>query len=530
MMSFSKEEFQILIESVPFGIAIMDSDKKYEYLNPKFIELFGYSLEDIPDGRAWLEKAYPDKEYRTNVISVWKRDFAESSSAREINPQIFRVRCKDGHDKSVHFRLVRLENGKQLFVCEDITAQKKAEDALKESEAKYRSLVENLNVGVYRNLVLLNGRFVHVNSAMAGIFGYDTVEDFMKVNASELYQDPEDSRAFVKELVSRGFVKDYEMRLRKKDGSNIWCSCTAMAHLRGDNRIEWIDGVLEDITIRKKQEEQLKYLASHDPLTGLYNRKFFLERLEEELEKARDNNYKIIVGLLDLDGFKQVNDKYGHETGDQILKEVSSRLNDLLPDASTISRSGGNEFINRMLPEISTVCRYGGDEFVIMLTTKNMSMDALSEAGLSMEKEISKPYDIMRNEIRIDLHGHDINEVLKNTFSEKLDACLRNTDYISRYEEDKLRITITKDEIPEGKVGTLFEEIGTMTSCPFEKVRAGIDFIGCSIGVSIFPDDASDFETLIKHADRAMYNVKMRHKQEKETGVSKNFLWISQNG
>jgi len=528
MTGLSEQNFRTLVDSVPFGIAIMTADKKYEYLNPKFIDLFGYSLEDIPDGRAWLENAYPDKEYRTNVISVWKLDYAESRNVRELSPQIFRVRCKDGHYKSVHFRLVRMENGKQLFVCEDITAQKEAEDALKESEVKYRSLVDNLNVGVYRNLVMLNGKFVHVNSAMANMFGYNSIQDFMEVNASDLYNNPEDSRAFVRELVTKGFLKDYELLLRKKDGSSIWCSCTAMAHFRGDKRIEWIDGILEDITLRKKHEEQLKYMASHDPLTGLYNRMFFLNRLEEELKKARDCGYQIIVGLLDLDGFKQVNDKYGHETGDQVLKDVSARLNRLLPDASTISRYGGNEFIDRLSPEISTVCRYGGDEFVIMLTSKNTSLENLSEAVFSMEKEISRQYDVLRTEIRFDFNGKEITDKLKKIFSERLNSSFRNSDYISRYERDTLRITFTREEIPEDKIDDVFNEISAMAECPFEKVKAGIDFIGCSIGVSIFPNDASDFETLIKHADRAMYNVKMRHKQEEETGISNNYLWMNQ--
>ncbi|MCP4110815.1 MAG: GGDEF domain-containing protein, partial [Desulfobacteraceae bacterium] len=106
-----------------------------------------------------------------------------------------------------------------------------------------------------------------------------------------------------------------------------------------------------DITERKKAEHELEYLAYHDALTGLYNRKAFLEELRAVLLCAKRHENRKFLFFLDLDRFKQVNDVYGHEAGDKLLKEVAARLRE-------------------SVRETDHVCRLGGDEFTIILNTE----------------------------------------------------------------------------------------------------------------------------------------------------------------
>jgi len=130
--------------------------------------------------------------------------------------------------------------------------------ALRESEEKYRTLVENVPIGVYRNTAGPHGRFLQANRAMVKIFGYDSIDEFMKIQVSDLYQDPEERKLFVEEISRNGFVKDRELLLRKRDGTPIWVSVTANVECDDEGNNKWIDGVLEDITLKRRLEEQLR--------------------------------------------------------------------------------------------------------------------------------------------------------------------------------------------------------------------------------------------------------------------------------
>jgi PAS domain S-box-containing protein len=134
----------------------------------------------------------------------------------------------------------------------------KVETALRRSEEEHRSLIDNLNVGVYRNTPDLNGRFLKANPAIANIFGYESVRGFMQVPVSDLYLNPEDRKRFISEVIAKGHVRGKDLRLKKKDGTPFWASCTATAKYDADGRIRWIDGIIEDITQRRQAEQALR--------------------------------------------------------------------------------------------------------------------------------------------------------------------------------------------------------------------------------------------------------------------------------
>lgn len=122
-----KERFQSLIERSPLGVSMIDKNSCYKYINPKFIEMFGYTLEDIPTGKEWFKKTCPNPEYRKEVISTWINDLKKAKHG-EARPRTFTVKCKDGSKKVIYFRPVTIGKGDQFVTYEDTTERKKAEE------------------------------------------------------------------------------------------------------------------------------------------------------------------------------------------------------------------------------------------------------------------------------------------------------------------------------------------------------------------------------------------------------------------
>jgi PAS domain S-box-containing protein len=132
VITTEKDLFKSLAESSPFGLVVVSKRGDFEYLNPKFTEMFGYNLSDLPNGNSWIEKAYPDPDYRHEVVRVWKEDLS-SANLHDLRPRTFTVRCRDGSDKVIHFRPVRLESGRDIMTCEDVTDRKQLEIELAEA-------------------------------------------------------------------------------------------------------------------------------------------------------------------------------------------------------------------------------------------------------------------------------------------------------------------------------------------------------------------------------------------------------------
>ncbi len=129
----SEQRFRALAEDAPFGIVSIKQDGTFPYINPKFREMFGYSIEDIPNGREWCRRAYPDTAYRHNVISTWIDDTARSKTGQP-RPRILTVMCRDGTEKIVSFIAVTLPLGETMMTCEDITERRRAEELAVQSE------------------------------------------------------------------------------------------------------------------------------------------------------------------------------------------------------------------------------------------------------------------------------------------------------------------------------------------------------------------------------------------------------------
>jgi len=133
-----------------------------------------------------------------------------------------------------------------------------AEDAFHNSEKRYSTLVDNLALGIFRNDGLPGGKFLQANPAMVKMFGYESTADFLSISVDSLYQDPEERKAVLEEVTTRGFVKDKEVLMKKNDGESVWVSINSNAKFDNAGRLVWIDGLFEDITNKKHLELQLQ--------------------------------------------------------------------------------------------------------------------------------------------------------------------------------------------------------------------------------------------------------------------------------
>jgi two-component system, cell cycle sensor histidine kinase and response regulator CckA len=154
----SEERFRHISELSPFGISLIEPNGRYIYLNRKFVEIFGYTLDDIPTGREWFRAAFPDQEYRREVISNWLSGI-EQPSKREIKTMEYVVTCKDGTLRDVLFKAVTMKDERQFIVYEDLTERKRIEQEL-------------LRIQKLESVGILAGGIAHdFNNLLTGIIG-----------------------------------------------------------------------------------------------------------------------------------------------------------------------------------------------------------------------------------------------------------------------------------------------------------------------------------------------------------------------
>ena len=210
----------------------------------------------------------------------------------------------------------------------------KRELALKNSEANYRSFIQNLPIGIYRNTPGREGRFIIANPAIADMFGYESVADFMAVRVADLYEDPEERRTLSNHLLAHGRVVNRELRLKRKDGRILWGALTARTVRDENGRITCFEGALVDITERKHGEKALH--RGEERYRNLYE----TSRKAEEVYRSLLNSSADAIVLYDMDGnATYVSPAFTRMFGWQ-LEEVRDRKIAFVPDSETEATEG----------------------------------------------------------------------------------------------------------------------------------------------------------------------------------------------
>lgn len=406
-------------------ILYMEDDPGLSRLLQKSLQRRGYSVDTAVDGEVgllMLGEAHYDLllvDYNMphcggiDVIRALAKEgtllptiMVTGQGNEEIAVEALKLGASDYVVKDVDMKYLDL----LPVIIERVRVQQQMLETMREGEARYRRLVEMSPEGIALHL---DGTVSFMNPSGARILGATGPEQVVGLSMLDIVHPDlhEAVRERMRLLAETGGQAPWvEERFVRYDGAVIDVEVSAASfHWQGKQMTQVI---FHDITERKRVEGRLQQLALYDSLTGLPNRTLFFDRMSQLIAQARRNEYVLALLFLDLDGFKQVNDTFGHGVGDELLRQVANRLTAIMRKCDTIARMGGDEFIG--------LCG-----------------------------RITEPEDAA--------------VVAKKIIAE-------------------LREPYTTGEI----------------TCN----------IGVSVGISLFPDDAEDCDTLLKMADVAMYRVK----------------------
>jgi PAS domain S-box-containing protein len=246
LLDTEKKRFQTLSDNAPFGMVMIDKDGTFRYINPKFRELFSYDLDDVPNGKTWFRKAYPDTAYRHNVISTWINDL-ESLRPGEKRSRIFTVTCKDGTQKIVDFIPVQLETGENMMTCEDITELAQAEKENAALEEQFRQSQKMEAIGQ------LAGGVAHdFNNLLTVIKGYSQLSlvepkegDSFKTDVEEIQKAADRATDLIRKLLA--FSRRQVMEMRVIDLNALITDLDKMLRRVIGEDIELVTVIAEDL-------------------------------------------------------------------------------------------------------------------------------------------------------------------------------------------------------------------------------------------------------------------------------------------
>jgi diguanylate cyclase (GGDEF)-like protein/PAS domain S-box-containing protein len=339
--------------------------------------IFMTSLDDLQDkleGFAAGGVDYVSKPLQIpEVVTRVQTHLELSALRRQLAAQNQELReARDELEERVRLRTAAL--------TAQIEERRRAELELQKSSEQIHDLYNHAPCG-YHSLDK-DGICVGVNDTQVNWLGYPRGE-LIGRRFSE-FLTPRSARLFAKAfplVKERGWVRDIELQLVRRDGSCLPVLLSATAVRDGSGQFVMTRTTLYDLTERKQTEELIRHMAHHDPLTGLSNRTLFQQRLAQLISHARRREEAVAIMFLDLDQFNQINDSFGHAVGDMVLREISKRL-------------------SRCLRESDTLARWGGDEFVVALATPDVEQTSRQVAE-SMLEALSEPVFAEKHELHL---------------------------------------------------------------------------------------------------------------------------------
>jgi diguanylate cyclase (GGDEF)-like protein/PAS domain S-box-containing protein len=330
-----RERLRTVISGASIVLFATDADGVFTLMEGKGLDSIGVAPSDVI-GRSVFE-VY---QFRPEALNDYRRALAgeEVTTTGEVAGVLFEGRLSPIWKDSGEVAGI-------IGVTWDVTDQRRAERALRDSEERNRTLFESARDVIYT--VDQTGTLTSLNPAFETMTGWSR-NDWIGKNFAPIVH-PEDLPEVVdrfQRLLQGGMAdpETHEWRVRTKSGDYLMGEFAPVPQVR-DGKVVGAIGFVRDITERRKAEETIRRLAYHDALTGLPNRALFEDRLRLALAQAQRSRHMLAVMFLDLDRFKIVNDTLGHAAGDELLKDVAGDLSDVVRDCDTVARIGGDEFI-----------------------------------------------------------------------------------------------------------------------------------------------------------------------------------------
>ncbi|MFC2159952.1 diguanylate cyclase, partial [Actinomycetota bacterium] len=360
-----------IIDSIDDGVILLDKNNSVLYMNKAFQDYFNIN----PNGAIGknMELVFP-------VLDIRMKSFNHQSNGHKQLKTFY----LDGrtYDLNVFnlFDLIKRYAGKTI-ILRDITEKKVTENILRESEEKFRLLFEKSSDGIF-NYNISNGK-IDFNPALFKIFGYSTIREVNNDYIKEILEiineeNPNSSN-------EKNFL---QKQIERENGSKIWIEVSFNKDINHSGDII-CNGIVRDITSKKVFENKIKYLSFHDKLTGLYNRAFFEAELKR-LNKKRQLPLTIVIA--DIDGLKLINDAFGHENGDKLIKKIAGIFKYCFRSEDIIARYGGDEFaillpstpmreVLKIIERIKIACKKEGNKILPL----NISIGVSSKTEISQE-------------------------------------------------------------------------------------------------------------------------------------------------
>lgn len=387
-LDHERYKLELVYDNNPDAILILDSDYTITYANPVAEGLTGVSIQDMVGTRCYesilntndpcdtcrldavLRTGYPTVgvEHETTaagkehwVERMWYPVFTDEGTVEsvvEISKDITDIKraefamqeYSEDLEESVRSRTAELVKSNS-DLQDEIAERRRAEKALRESEERFRSLVE---LAPDLILVHIEGIISFINPYGARLLGYEAPAQLLGQHVIELV-DADSREAASSHLRTtiheRKATPATELRFVRRNGSTVDVQIAAtplMYHGRPA-----VQAVAHDITDRKRAEETIRKMAYYDMLTGLPNRSLFDDRLAVAIRHAERDDHSFAVMFMDMNDFKLVNDTFGHNVGDELLAEVARRLGKVVRRSDTVARLGGDEF-TVLLPNVTT--------------------------------------------------------------------------------------------------------------------------------------------------------------------------------
>lgn len=343
---------QALLTDAPITIYYMTPDGWIRYANPAYRRMFGLSPEQNVD--QWFCAVHPDD--RAEMERYW------DEFTRNPRPLSVEYRTRDPSGRVRHLaETVVASSAIPGFIgtITDVTDLVAARDQLHQVATLHRNMFEQVPTGIL--YAARTGEIMSCNPAFSRMLGYSSAE--IEGKSIRLLVHPDDMDQCMREFARlwSGEINDYTLDKRyiRKDGSALWVRITVALVHDGTREPICTVGFVEDLSTRKQTElalqqsnegleaanRQLRYLATHDTLTGLPNRVLLEDRVQQAIAHADRGHRMFALLVCDLDRFKLINDSLGHRAGDALLQEVAHRLVDVVRGIDTVARLGGDEFV-----------------------------------------------------------------------------------------------------------------------------------------------------------------------------------------
>ena len=332
--------FRAIIERMPVSMALLDMQKRsVEFVNKAYTDLTGYQAEDLQNSDKWWDLVYPDPQYRKEIQREWNDRLHQARQTQSaMAPLESWTTCKNGSRKYISWGSVQAGDKFAIYGI-DLTERKHDEDLLRITSSVYQAIGEAVFImDGKNNIVVVNDVFQEITGyTEAEIVGKELPSILVKAHGARSYSD------LIPSLDSVGHWEGQVWMKRKADTEYLGFLSIFTA-LDDTGSVRQRVGMVSPVSDQKRTREIINRQANYDALTGLPNRRLFLDRVDESIKRADRAKNTFALLFVDLDHFKDINDTSGHDVGDEILRRVSDRFKEEVRESDTVARIGGDEF------------------------------------------------------------------------------------------------------------------------------------------------------------------------------------------